>query len=239
MRSIAVVFAAALILALAPSLAHCDDPFGGWTRQQLEVKIVQLQSQNAELRAQASSVASVPVPPPKASADLLLDDFETPLASNGRSWWAGCDSNSLGTTLAPQPFVAQAGGGPLSPGHCGRIHGHLGRSQAPWSWAQMTLPLASPDIRGYSALSFYVRGDGGHYRVQLCRATVKDFAFPEAGFDAPRNWTKVSLPLSSFEQPSWGKSVGGDLSDVEKINFTPTSADQDYDLSIDDLTLVK
>jgi hypothetical protein len=145
----------------------------------------------------------------------------------------------LGTTLQPQPFAPEKGGDSVSPGHSGRIHGHLGKQEAPWPWANMTLTLSNPDIRGYSALRFWVKGDGGHYRVQLCRGAVKDFAYHAAEFDAPSGWTLVTLPLASFSQPSWGAQVPGDFKDVEKISFMPTAGDKDYDFSIDDVTLAK
>jgi hypothetical protein len=224
---------------LAPALARADDAFVGWSDTQLKVKILQLQQENAELKAKLAAAPAAEAAPAKATADLLLDDFEGPTASNGQSWWTGCDANNLGTTIQPQPFSPEKGGSPLSPGHSGRIHGHYGKNQAPWPWANLTLALAQHDIRSYRALRFYVKGDTGRYRVLLCRSTVKDFGYHSSDFDAPAKWTLVTLPLSDFVQPSWAQPQAADFKDIEKISFSPTTPDQDYDLGIDDLTLVK
>jgi hypothetical protein len=167
-----------------------------------------------------------------AGGNLLLDDFSGATASNGQSWWSGCDSGHLGTTLAPQPFTHKKGSA--------RIHGHLGKGMAPWPWACMSLHMAQPDFRPYKALSFYAKGDGGHYRVQICRLAVKDFCFHQATFTAPKDWTLVRIPLTHFDQPSdWGQSVPADFKDVDKLVFGTTVTDTDYDFSISGLTLVK
>jgi hypothetical protein len=271
MKATTLVLAGALLLA--PMAALADDPYAGWTDQQLKVRAAQLTNQNAELagvttqakvdttafdgqtsdqlKADVSKLqdanaalqkkgapAAAPTVVP-AKADLLLDNFEGSTVA-GQSWWAGCDNNNLGTTLLPQPFVPETGGCPKSPGHSGRIHGHFGKGIAPWPYAQLVLTLAKGDLRPYSALKFYVKGDGGHYKVELRTPAVKDFAYYASEFDAPKDWTLVTLPLKSFAQPStWGKAVPADFSAVEKISFAPTANDKDYDFSIDDVTLAK
>lgn len=238
------------IFALA-TLAHADkDPFEGWTPQQLKVKVLQLQKENKELKdklaaapapATTAASASAPAAASAVTKDLLLDNFEADLASNGQSWWSGCDTDKIGTTLDPQPFVAEKGGSPASPGRSGRIHGKLGTDSGhePWPWASFALTLASPDISGYSAVSFYAKGDGGKYTIQLCKTAVKDFANYQAQFMAPKEWTKVTLKLSEFAQPSWGAPVAAVFTDVEKVQLNPTVGGAAYDFSIDDLTLVK
>ena len=228
-------------LALAPMLLKADDPFAGWSDAQLKTKILQLQRENAALKSKGGDAAAAPAAASsaKATANLLLDDFEGATAKNGNAWWAGCDDNKLGTTLQPQPWAPSPGGSKDSPGHCGRIHGHFGTSKAPWPYATLALALSNPDISGYSAVRFWAKGDGGTVRVQLCKLAVKDYASHEATFTAGSDWTLVTLPLSSFKQPNWGKPVGDVFNDVEKIAFGPVDGDKDYDFSIDDLTLLK
>lgn len=233
------------LFALA-TLAHADkDPLEGWTPQQLKVKVLQLVKENKELKEKlAASAGSAPAQVAPSSAvtkDMLLDNFEADMASNGQSWWSGCDSDNIGSTLAPQPFVAEKGGSPLSPGRSGRIHGTLGKDtgQAPWPWASFALALSDPNISGYSAVSFYTKGDGGKYTIQLVKTAVKDFANYQAQFTAGKEWTKVTIKLSEFAQPSWGAPVAAGFTDVEKIQLNPTVGGAAYDFSIDDLTLVK
>jgi len=62
---------------------------------------------------------------------VRIDDFEGEGNIAGTSWFAGCDKNNLGTTLAPDPFVPETGGAPASPKKFARIHGHFGKNVAP------------------------------------------------------------------------------------------------------------
>jgi hypothetical protein len=236
MKFIGMVLAGAL--ALSPALAQAaDDPFAGWSPAQLKVKILQLAKENAELKAKLSGAPAAAAPAAKASADMLLDDFEGAVAKNGQSWWNGCDDNKLGTTLKPQPYAPADGG---KSGKCNRISGHLGEDKAPYPWAQTGLKMSDPNLSGYSGISFWAKGDGKRHKVQLQRTAVTDFSHFYAEFETPKEWTKVVLPFSSFAQPStWGTKVAVAWNDVETIQFIPGFPGEDYDYSIDDLTLTK
>lgn len=194
------------------------------------------------LRADDAAPAVKAAPVVKATADLVLDDFEgnSGLARNGKAWWAGADAGKLGTTLLPNPFVAQDGGSKASPGHSGRIHGHFGKNAPPdYAWVSFNLALTNGDLRGYSALSFTAKG-AGKFRVKFNKASVKDYGFPGAEFTVSKDWTPVLVKLADVTQPDWAKAVADkSLSDVEKVEFSPVENDKDYDLSIDDVTLVK
>ena len=235
------------LLAMSVAVYAEKDAFDGWTPQQLKVKVLQLQKENKDLKDKlvgmpaVSAVASAPktASPSTAKSDLVLDDFEADTARNGMAWWSGFDDNKLGTTLQPAPFVAAKGGSPMSPGHSGRIHGKMGANHEPWPWATLALPLASEDLRPYSAISFYAKGDGQKHNVVLCKREVKDFCYHSAQFTAGKDWAKVSLKFSDFAQANWGAQVPGVFSDVEKIQFTPGTPEAPFDFSIDDVTLVK
>ena len=79
------------------------------------------------------------------SADALvrIDDFEGEGNIAGTGWFAGCDKNNLGTTLAPDPFVPESGGAPASPKKFARIHGHFGKNVAPYPWASLSTDFAA------------------------------------------------------------------------------------------------
>lgn len=234
-----ILFSLALGLALLPLAAPAaEDPFAGWTEAQLKVKILQLHRENQELKAKLAGGGAAPAPVAKASAPLLLDDFEGDMARNGKAWWAGCDDNKLGTTLAPQPWAPSKGGSKASPGRAGRIHGTFGKNQDPWPWAALSLAMSDPNLSGYSALRFNAKGDGRTYVARIGRAAVKDFAHYAANFTAGKEWSTVTLRFADFAQPSWGAPVGGAFTDVEKIEFSPLMNEQPYDLWIDDVTLV-
>jgi hypothetical protein len=230
-------------LALLPLAARsADDPFAGWSEAQLKVKITQLSKENKELKEKlaagaGSGSAAAAAPAAKATADLLVDDFEAPTAKNGQGWWNGCDDNKLGTTLEPQPYAPAPGG---HSGSCNRIHGHMGANKAPWPWAQTGLKLTDPNLSGYSGVSFWAKGDGLVHRISLQRTAVKDFAHFYAEFTAPKAWTKVTIPFTQFAQPAdWGEKIPMAWTDVETIQFLPGTNDADYDFSVDDLVLTK
>jgi hypothetical protein len=227
-----------LALLVPAAVRAAADPLAGWSEAQLKVKVLQLMKENQELKAQLSAAPAGAATAPKASGEFLLDDFEGDLARNGKAWWAGCDENKLGTTLAPQPWAASKGGSKASPGRAGRIHGTYGKNQEPWPWAALSLALADPNISGYSALRFNVKGDGKTYVARIGRAAVKDFAHYAANFTAGKDWSTVTIKLSDFAQPNWGATVSGGFTDVEKIEFSPTVNEQAYDLWIDDVTLL-
>jgi hypothetical protein len=232
------------LLAFSVALFADADPFDGWTLQQLKVKVAQLQKENKALKDQLASApvassVSATAAPVAAQGDRLLDDFEADQARTGQAWWTGADDNKLGTTLEPVPFVAKKGGSPVSPGHCGRIHGKLGAARDPWPWANLILAMDNEDLRGYSAISFYVKGDGLTHQVQFCKTSVKDFANFSAEFPTTKDWVKQTIKFSDFAQPSWGAQVPRVFNDVEKIQFVPGTPEAAFDFSIDDLTLVK
>lgn len=235
-KLLALVLGAAL---LPLSVRAAEDPFAGWSDAQLKVKILQLQKENGELKAKLSAAPAAAAPAAKAKGAMLLDDFEGTMAKNGQSWYVGCDDNKLGTVINPQPFVTEKGGSKDSPGHSARVKGHFGANREPWPWATLSLKLADPDLSGYSAISFWVKGDGQKQRLLLGRSAVKDFAHYYVEFTAPKAWTKVSIPFNTLAQPaSWGEKVPMAWTDCEKIDFMPLTNDADFDFQIDDLALV-
>ncbi|MES2201460.1 MAG: CIA30 family protein [candidate division FCPU426 bacterium] len=177
----------------------------------------------------------------KAPARLKLDNFEDSMASQeGGMWWSGCDANKMGTTLAPAPFATSEGGAPKSPGHAGRIHGHLGANSAPWAWAALSLTLKHNDLSAYKTLELWVKGDGQAYTVRLQKKGLVEAENYAAIFVAPKEWTKLKISFESFKQPDWAtKKVEPEFDDVEKLAFYPMSFDGDYDLSVDELSVVR
>jgi hypothetical protein len=193
--------------------------------------------------APAAAAAVKAVPYPKDA--LIIDDFEGLGVSKLKTgWYAGCDTNNLGSKLEPQPFKVTDGGAPLTPGHCGRIFGHFGKNQAPWPYAQLSLDLKSPkaamDISGYKAIAFWAKGDMKNYKVTLCRDAVTDYADFAAPFFAGKQWKQVVIAFTDFSQPSdWGKKVPAGWKDVNQVKWGPIYNDVDFDMSIDDIALLK
>lgn len=225
--------ALALLLALlsALPLRAAEDPYKGWSSAQFVAEIRRLQQQVAELK-QSSGVA-IPV----VTADLTLDDFEKAGDSTvGGQWWAGTHDGA-GSTIAPDPFVHSEGG--YNSKFCGRVHGYLGKKEPKFAWVAFNLSLPDPDIRGYKALRFWVKGDGHTHSVRFEKMNVRDYAHFEASFVAPSEWTEVTIPFSEFKQPHWGKPVTAKFDDVNKVAYFPSAFDSEYDFSIDAVTLIR
>ena len=145
------------------------------------------------------------------AADLLVEKISEGAQARLGGWSVAHNDNGLPTTLAPDPFAPEAGGSPLSPGHSGRIHGHLGPNRAPYSWAQLSLKLAPDgapmDLSGYKSLRFWVKGDGKRHVVKLI-AVVADFDQPRFssppapnGMSWPCRWTPSPRPAGARPWP--------------------------------------
>ncbi len=184
---------------------------------------------------------------PKKGKKLLVDDFEKGAAVNklGGEWMTDCDKNNLGTTLSPMPFTPTKGGHKGSVKYAAHISGHFGKSAAPWPYVALTATLTAGggavDLSQFKAIEFWQKGDGKVYSLALGRAAVQDYCNFREEFKSTPTWTKVTLKLSDFTQPAWGKQVPYKLSDITNMTFSPGASfsDEDYDLWVDDVTLVK
>ena len=175
---------------------------------------------------------------------FLVDDFESGKTQSllGGPWQVQMDNGGLGTLIKNKDEFIVKGGANGSKGSA-RIFGHFGKLVAPWPYASLYTTQAQEepmDLSDYKAIEFWARGDGKNYEVQLFLTQVTDYAHYRLSFQAPKAWTKVRLELSTFHQPDWGSKVPQDFQSVKEIIFAPQGMnDEDFDLSIDDVTLVK
>jgi hypothetical protein len=202
-----------------------------------------------------TALSAIPAPvvvglvlhPKKGKKKLLVDDFEKGMTTNKLmgEWMTDCDKNNLGTTLSPMPFQPTKGGHKGSAKYAAHISGHFGKSTAPWPYAALTATLstggAAVDLSQFTAIEFWVKGDSKVYSLALGRAAVQDYCNFREEFKSTPTWTKVTLKLKDFTQPAWGKQVPFGLSDIMQMTFSPGASfsDEDYDLWVDDVTLVK
>jgi hypothetical protein len=202
----------------------------------------------SQLGPESREALSIPTPAgavPKFSGNAwLVDDFETSGgAKNGGTWLSEMDPHNMGTQILPKPFAVAGGGAPASPGHSAHISGHLGTSRAPWPYAVLSVDLTPPskptDLRGFSALEVWVKGDGHQYRMQLTKSTVTDWGHFAVAFTAPSGWTQLKFPLSQFAQPDWAKKVKATFEDVTHVTFGAVEGDKDFDLWVDEIRFVK
>ena len=243
MTGIKWMLAAGLVLT-GSVLFAAEDPYQGWTTDQLKAEIKKLKTQLEELQPKTKpGGADYSAQPTPVGGVVPIDDFEKDLPSFGTGWWEGCDQNKMGTTIFPDPYERIKVGSPASPGYCAGLKGHLGPNEEPWTWANLSLNLAGNetpvDLTTYKALRFYTKGDGKSHVVSLIKASVKDYADFQDPFTSPAKWTQVTLPMAEFAQPNWGTQLERKFDDVKSISFTPGLHDADYDFKIDDLEFLK
>jgi hypothetical protein len=100
-------------------------------------------------------------------------------------------------------------------------------------------PGSTPtDISAVKAIRLRVKGDGKKYRVTLSREAVTDYANFKYEFDVGKEWEQIEIPLSKLIQPSWGKQVPVEWTDVKQIQIAPVVEGADFELFIDDIELV-
>jgi chitinase len=179
-------------------------------------------------------------PVPFVGASLLFADFEGELThALGGGWSASFDKNGLGTLFNPDPPVWSEGG--KQGQRAWHAWGHYGKSRAPWPYAALVASFPVTDFEPVGTLRFWAKGDGKRYGLAIQRSSVHDYAFPLALFTAPSEWTLVELRTSDFKQPDWGQKVSGPFTDAIGLAFAPGPQfnDEDFDLWIDDVELVK
>ena len=232
------------LVLTGPFLFAAEDPYPGWTTDQLKAEIKKLKNQLEELQPKTKPGGpDYSAPATTSGQTVLIDDFESDHPSFGTGWWEGGDQNKMGTTIFPDPYERLKGGSPKSPGFCAGLKGHLGPNEEPWTWANLSLNLGanqtSVNLTDFKALRFYTQGDGKSHVVSLIKASVKDYADFQAPFTSPSKWTQVTLLFAEFAQPNWGTQLDRKFDDVKSISFTPGLHDADYDFKIDDLEFLK
>lgn len=237
----------------APDLVFLDTKDAGKLGKTLWKFQYQLSAYNRKLEDSQKAVNSIPVPKVEGkklvakAAKTLVDDFESGGTVNAfrGNWMTDCDHNNLGTVMNPMPFNPATGGSSATPKKAAHIWGHLGKSQSPWPYAMLTGTLdpgsAAVDLSGFKGILFSTKGNGKDYSVVLARAAVQDYCNFRQDFKTSAEWRTISLPLDKFKQPDWGRQVPIAFTDVMYMAFTVSAAfsDEDFDLWVDDVTLVK
>ena len=186
-------------------------------------------------------VAMLPAFGGEGEKTLLVDKVDGSGPKLGAGWETYIDENNLGTKI--NPFTHETTGNPQGAKGHGHFSGHVGKNKAPWSWAVVDLSFgddAPKDLSAYKSLRFWAKGDGKKHRVRIGRVAVEDYCDFEQTFVAPKEWTRVTLPLAEFAQPKWGKQVERGFKDANKIGFMAlaTFDDEDFQLRFAEIEFV-
>nr|AGS52285.1 glycoside hydrolase family 5 [uncultured bacterium contig00061] len=73
------------------------------------------------------------------------------------------------------------------------------------------IPNAStlPYLQAATSVSFYVKGDGKTYILQIPTSNITDYSYYRTTFTAPGTDTKITVNLNSLTSPGWGQSASG------------------------------
>jgi hypothetical protein len=101
--------------------------------------------------------------------------------------------------------------------------------------------MPSSDLSQFKGVRFAAKGNGKKYMLVVRRATVRDYGHFRAEFTARAEWTEIEVKWSDLQQPEWAHPIPRGWVDVTAIAFMPHAlfSDEDYDLGIDDVELVK
>jgi glucuronoarabinoxylan endo-1,4-beta-xylanase len=127
---------------------------------------------------------------------ILLDDMEDGDNINnwGGNWY---DYSGTGTTITPVPYAMTAGGMPGSPNYRAEIQATV----ADYAGLGTNLNSAQTavDLSLYTAVQFYVKGNGGTYWFQFVQPSITDGDNFGVSFTAPSSWTLVTVPIDGTQ----------------------------------------
>jgi len=97
------------------------------------------------------------------------------------------------------------------------------------------------DLSQFKAVRFAAKGNGKRYMVVLRRGAVRDYGQFRASFATTKEWQEVTVKFDDLQQPDWAHPVPRGWVDITSIAFMPDVlfSDEDYDLSIDNVELLK
>ena len=154
---------------------------------------------------------------PSRPATALIDDFES---TNGRTSLGTLRVNSSdgGHDHSQVTFarIARAGGS----GHSLAAIARMGDKLRPE--ASINLPLSPGslepvDASAFTGIEFEARGEGA-YKLTVNRASVRDYAHPEAEFNAGPAWTTIRIPFSQLKSRS-EKAPAWTARDLQEISI--------------------
>lgn len=179
----------------------------------------------ASADAAASAVAALQEDGPVQVSDFEDETFGVAF---GFDWQPTTDEQAGGDSTAELEIVP---GGAAGSDFALRVSGEVGTAfQFPWGGAMFmpgAVPFGPVDLSNKPTLTFWTRGDGGTYRLQLFCANIGQTP-PQQTFQTTDEWQGVAIDLGS---------VGGcDTSGVTAIILSAADSGP-YDFFIDEVEL--
>ncbi|HRU38741.1 MAG TPA: CIA30 family protein, partial [Candidatus Goldiibacteriota bacterium] len=127
-------------------------------------------------------------------SSVLLDDMEDGNNTNnwGGNWYKYQGTNS---TITPDPFAMTAGGMTGSAAYRAQITGTI--NDYGGMGTNLNASETAVDLSSYTAVEFWVMGNGGTYWFQFTQPSITDGDNFGVTFTAPATWTKVTVPINA------------------------------------------
>jgi imidazolonepropionase-like amidohydrolase len=183
------------------------------------------------VKAQKEIAAQKAVPPPKGSQAGVIATFDdgTLSARYGAGWAPSTDSLRGGTSTVDPRVVP---GGAHGSKHALDVSGEVrGTVTSPWAGVMFSpgvAPMSPANLSARKTLSFFVRGDGGQYRILLF-ARHLGFRPAVIPFAASPAWQRITLPISEFD--------GLDGRDLTGIVWTAGPRPGKFSFQLDEIEL--
>ena len=166
----------------------------------------------------------------RAVGPLTVADFDNGQAASPWGNWKAIDDKPLQGISTAQTRVIDGGADGTS--RALQVSGSSAVWFFPFPFAGVAAPLGTVldgvptprDISGYNGLEFWARGDGKDYLVRFQTDDVSDWNYFHATFRAEPQWKKITIPLASLEQYTWGQRVPWNGSAVAALHFVTNSA---------------
>jgi hypothetical protein len=167
-----------------------------------------------------------------------IDDFLDKVYVGGGFWFHFSDDES---EAFPVPMTCDSptsfGGQDFALAGCYHITGAVALQHGYVGMGRVFNPNGQPvDVSGYQALTFWAKGDGKSYRVNIETDSVDDYDYPQFVFTPPDGeWRQSVIPLSLFKQQGWGKPVPFTATDVKSVAWLSMGphCDDAVELAID------
>lgn len=174
-----------------------------------------------------------------SGSTLLFDDFDDGDAQRGPglAWTAFGDQAPGGKSQAQVEVISS---GAQDSKHALRVSGELKSGfEYPFAGAFATFDAGpvGKDMRTYSGVRFFARGDGKSYQIQVLCSAVQDGNNYSSGFTAESQWKLYEVKFADLAQnPYWGAQVEWTGMDVGGVAFrTADSALGQFRLEVDQI----
>jgi hypothetical protein len=167
-----------------------------------------------------------------AAKALAVANFDS--GSDGQ-WYTIADTIAGGSSSAS---FAVIGGGAAKTKNALRISGNLTKDfkYGPFAGAGVRIDKNGKDLSSYTGLRFYLRGDGGTYRVSVPSAVVKNHNEFGKEVVSSKAWKLVSIPFAQMAQQNYGPRVKWTGTDVRGLEITANGSPRGFSVEIDQIS---